>query len=75
VRPLLHAVDDAGLNQVYQAVREHLGVHAQVAVAPERGEHRVGDGADARLQGRAVLDEAGAVSADGRLGVAQAVRR
>ena len=59
--------DDAALDQVDEAVGEHLRVHAEVVLVGQAREHRVGNGADAHLQGGAVLDEAGDDFADARL--------
>jgi hypothetical protein len=58
--------DHPVLDQGDQPVREHLGVHPEVELVAEAGEHGVGDGADAHLQRRAVLDEGGDVLADER---------
>jgi hypothetical protein len=64
---LLRVVDGARQDQVERAVGPHLGVDAQVTVAMQRAAHRVGDRADAHLQGGAVVDEAGDVASDGVL--------
>ena len=63
---LLGAGDDAGLDQVDDGVGEHLGVDAEVLLLLEELDHRVGDAADAHLEGGAVLHERGDVLADGR---------
>ena len=49
--------DDATLEQRYQPVAEHLGVHAEVELVLEEGEHRVENGADAHLQRGAVVHQ------------------
>src|SRR5687767_12101379 len=71
VDALLRAVDDAPFDEAHHAVGEHLGVDAEVAVRVERAQHSVGDGADAHLERRAVLDEPRDVAADGALLVRQ----
>jgi hypothetical protein len=63
--------DDAGLHEVHEPVREHLGVHAQVVVPAEARQHRVRDAADAHLQRRAVGDERRHLLADAHLHVAE----
>ena len=64
---LLAAGDDAGFHQVHDAVGDHLGVDAQVMLVHEALAHGIGDTADAQLDGVAVVDQAGDVSADGAL--------
>ena len=59
--------DDARLDQIDDAVREHLGVDAEVVLVVEAAQHGVRDCADAHLQRRAVLDQRGDVLADGLL--------
>jgi hypothetical protein len=49
----------ARLGQAEHPVAEHLRPHGKPAPAVQPGKHGVGDGADARLQGRAVADERG----------------
>jgi hypothetical protein len=51
VRRLFDVVDRPVLHQRQNSVREHLGVDAEVLVVREPGEHGVGDGADAHLEG------------------------
>ncbi len=63
------AVDYAALHQRKHAVGEHLGMDAEVLVAAQLRQHGIGNGADAHLQRRAVLDQGCAVLADGRLGL------
>ena len=50
--------DDAALDEVHHAVGEQLGVHAEVAVAGQRGEDRVRDRPDAGLEGGPVAGSA-----------------
>ena len=69
VHALVFAGNDTPLHQVDHAIREHLGVDAQILVIGEGVEHGVGDAADAHLQTRAILDELGAVLADAFFGV------
>ena len=64
VQGLLLSRDHARLDEVDHAVGEGLGVHAQVPLVHEVGEHGVGDPAHARLDGGLVLDEVGKVLAD-----------
>ena len=45
-----------GLDQVDDAVGEQLGVDAEIAMVGERRHDRIGNGADPRLDGRAVRD-------------------
>ena len=58
-----HAVD----LQVDQAIREHLGVHAEVELVAEAPQHGVGNAADAHLQRRAILDQRRDLLTDGCL--------
>ena len=51
-------------HEAHDAVREHLGVDAEVAPAAEAREDGVGNPADPHLQRRAVADEARHVEAD-----------
>ena len=48
-----------GLDEIDDAVGEHLGVDAEVAFMVEPREHGVGDTSDSHLEGGTVLDEAG----------------
>ncbi|MCY1528388.1 hypothetical protein D9M68_634900 [compost metagenome] len=65
---VLAAVGDrAAFHQREDAVADHLGVDAQVALARELHHHRVGNAAVADLQGGAVVDQVGHVPADGLL--------
>jgi hypothetical protein len=64
VQRLALAGDHAVLEELHHAVREHLRVYPEVALAAEVEQHRVGDLADAHLQGGAVLDQLGDVRAD-----------
>ena len=61
--------DDPALHEVHQPVVEDAGMEPQVVLLPEGAEHRVGDGADAGLEGVAVPDEPGDVASDGAGGV------
>lgn len=56
--------DHARVDEVDQPVREHLRVHAEIVLVEEAREHRVGNGADAELQGGAVRHERRDVIAD-----------
>ena len=64
VERLAAAGDHARLDQVDDAVGDHLGVDAQVLLVLEELQHRLRDAADAELDGRAVLDQRGDVLAD-----------
>lgn len=57
--------DDAALDEVDDAVREHLRMNAEAAVAAELGEHGVRDRSDAELQRVTVADESGDSLSDG----------
>src|ERR1035437_307263 len=59
------AVDDAGLDQLDDAVGKHLGVDAEVLVVPQQGQRGFGDAADAGLNGGAVGDQSRYVAGDG----------
>ena len=61
------AVDHALLHQRQHAVGEHFGVDAEVLMAAQLAENRIRNGPDAHLERCAVLDQRGAVLADGRL--------
>jgi hypothetical protein len=56
--------DRAGLDQRQDAVAQHLGVDAEVALVLQLHHHRVGNAAIADLQGGAVVDQLGHVLAD-----------
>ena len=73
VERFFRVVDDAGLDQIHHAVAEQLGVQAQILLVLQELQHCVRDGADAQLKGVAVLDQASAVFADPRLGLADVV--
>ena len=64
VQRLVLAGDHALVDQPNDAVGEHLGVDAQVVAVGQFGQHRVGQPADAQLQGVAVRDQAGHVAGD-----------
>ena len=66
------AGDDAGLDEVDDGVREHLGVDAEVVLAVEELGRRGRDRADAQLERRAVRHEVGDERADPPLDVADA---
>jgi len=65
VKRLGLAGDDPALEQRHHAVREHLGVYPEVALALEEQQHGVGDLADPHLERRPVLDQRGDVPPDG----------
>ena len=71
VQRLFAAVDNAGQAEVCHGGGDHLGVDAKVLFAHEGLGHGVGDGADAELDGRAVLHQGGDVLADGAVHVGQ----
>lgn len=75
VHRLVLVRDRAALEQVDEAVGEHLGVHAQVALLAQARHHGVGDAADAHLQAGAVLHQAGDEFADARLDLGLGLRR
>ncbi len=54
---LTRAGDHAGFDEVDHAIGEHLRMDAKVAMPGQRLQYRVGHGADAHLQGRAVIDQ------------------
>ena len=64
VEVLADAVDDAGLDEVDDAVGQQLGVDAEVAMVGEGGEDGVRGGADADLDRGAVGDAFGDVGGD-----------
>jgi len=64
MKTLLGVGDDPFHVQVDEPVGEHLGMHPEVPLVLEVVEHRVGDGADARLDGGPVGHETGHVEAD-----------
>ena len=66
--------DRAGLDQVERAVADRAAVEAEVAVAREGGEDRVGQGADPGLQGGSVLDQFADPARDLALDVARLAR-
>ena len=70
VNRLAVAGDGAALDQVDDAVGDHLGVDAEVFLVLQKADHRLRDAADAELNGRAVLHQRGDVFGDlpGRLG-------
>ena len=72
---LAPAGDDARLGELHHAVGEHLGVDPEVVPVAERGEHGVGDLADAHLQRGAVGDQRGDVAADLAADVVERLRR
>ena len=65
------AVDNALAYERQHAVGEHLGMDTQVLMVAQLRQHGVGNGSDAHLQRRAVLDQFGAVRADSLLHVAR----
>ena len=67
--------DDAGLDEVDDRVREHLGVDAEVALVAERQRGGGRDAADAELEGGAVRHEVGDELADPTLDVAELADR
>jgi hypothetical protein len=64
---LLAVGDRAGLDQRQDAVADHFGVDAEVALVGQLHHHRVGNAAVADLQRGAVVDHVGDVLADGLL--------
>ena len=54
----------AALDEVDERVREQLGVDTEVLVVDQAGQQRVGDGADAHLDGGTVADARGDVGGD-----------
>ena len=71
VQRLARAGDDAGLDQVNDAVGEHLGVDAEVFLVLQERQQRLRNAPDAQLDRGAVLDQRGDVFGDlpGLLGV------
>src|SRR4051794_21603329 len=67
VQRLAGASDDAGLDQVDNAIREQLGVDPELVVVPEGRGCRVRDRPNPELERRAVLDQSGDVPADSPL--------
>ena len=61
---LCRFVIDARLDQIDDAVREHLGVDAEVVLVEQAPQHRVRNRADAHLQRRAVVHQPRHVLAD-----------
>ncbi|MCG3173374.1 MAG: hypothetical protein GMKNLPBB_01571 [Myxococcota bacterium] len=57
VQGLARARDHALFVQLHHAVREHLGVDSQVFFSIQKTQHRVGDAANAHLQGGAVFHQ------------------
>ena len=57
--------DHAGVDEIDDPIREHLGVNAEVAFVEHAAERGVGNGADAHLQRGAVGNEPGDVLANG----------
>ena len=57
VKGLFAVVDHPFLHQVDDAVADHFGVDTQIPVVAQIAQHRVGNLADAELQGAAVLDQ------------------
>jgi predicted nucleotide-binding protein len=63
---MLQAVGNrASLGQINDAVREQLGVDAEVLLVRQAAQHGVRDGADPGLKRGAVLDEGRDIGADG----------
>ena len=62
------AGDDPRLDQVEQAIGEHLRMDSEVALVIHGRQGSVGDAADAQLQRGAVLDQISDVLADASLG-------
>ena len=52
-------VDDIFFVQRNDAIAEHFGVHAEILVVAQEGEHGVRDAADPHLESGPVLDELG----------------
>ena len=62
-------------DEVHHAVGQQLGVHAEIAVAVQGGEDRVGDGTDPGLEGGAVADPLGDEARDAPVIVGEVRRR
>jgi hypothetical protein len=62
---LVPVVDDAGLHQIGDPVADRPRMDADTLLAIERAGHRLGDRAEAKLDGRAVGDQPGDVIGDG----------
>ena len=67
VQALLRVGQHTGLGQGSDAVAHRTAVQPQVAVAMQRGQHGLGQVADAQLQRGAVLDQRGDMARDGLL--------
>ena len=65
--PLETVRHHAGLDQIHDAVGEHLGVDAEVVLAEQAPQRRIGNRADAHLQRGAIGHQRRDVSADGVL--------
>ena len=64
-----------GFVQIHHAIGEHLGVDAQVLAVHQEGGDGIGNAADAELQGGAIFDQFGDVTADGLFGLGGRGRR
>ena len=71
---LLRSVDNAFLVQIDNAVGDHFRVDTQIFLIPQAAQHRIGDRSNTELQSGAVLNQAGAISADGRLHISHLCR-
>ena len=70
VRALTCPGDHPALDEIDEALREELGVHAEFAMVVEKTEHVLGNRADADLQRGAVGDSLGHERCDPAVGVA-----
>src|ERR1700726_2840732 len=72
---LVPVVDDAGLHQIGDPIANRSGMDAKTLLAAERAGHRLGYRAEAKLDRRAVGNEAGDVVGDGAVDPPRRPRR
>ena len=72
---LVPVVDDAGLHQIGDPIADRSGMDAETLLAAERAGHRLGYRAEAKLDRRAVGNQAGDVVGDGAVDPPRRPRR